>query len=90
MRYILTLTIVLLTACTGEAEEKTKVSKNFEVDRLFTHDGCTVYRFMDKGSSHYYVNCNGGTFSQASSYNPSTKTSRTVINNIPTDAGEKP
>ncbi len=27
-----------------------------QVDTLFTHDGCTVYRFEDNGF-HYYVRC---------------------------------
>jgi hypothetical protein len=27
-----------------------------QVDLLFTHDGCTVYRFRDVGF-HYYVRC---------------------------------
>jgi hypothetical protein len=29
---------------------------NIEVDTLFTHDGCTVYRFHD-GTYHYFVRC---------------------------------
>ncbi len=29
------------------------------VDRLFTKDGCTVYRFVDGGNSRYFVRCDG-------------------------------
>jgi Domain of unknown function (DUF4884) len=29
-----------------------------QVDLLFTHDGCSVYRFHD-GTYHYYVRCEG-------------------------------
>jgi hypothetical protein len=28
------------------------------VEKLFTHEGCTVYRFRD-GNYHYYVRCDG-------------------------------
>lgn len=28
------------------------------VEKLFTHEGCTVYRFKDVGY-HYYVRCDG-------------------------------
>lgn len=27
------------------------------VDTLFTHEGCTVYRFEDSGRQHYFVKC---------------------------------
>ena len=53
---------MLLTGC-----EKTPVNRtgtnNPEVlvDTLFTHEGCTVYRFTDSGHFHYYTKCNTGT-----------------------------
>jgi len=31
----------------------------YQVDYLFEHDGCKVYRFLDKGSFVYFTNCNG-------------------------------
>ena len=30
---------------------------SFNVQKLFTTDGCTVYRFYDNGNSHYFTNC---------------------------------
>jgi hypothetical protein len=30
---------------------------NFNVQKLFTTDGCTVYRFHDSGRNHYFTNC---------------------------------
>jgi hypothetical protein len=36
---------------------------DLHVDTLFTHDGCTVYRFRDLGY-HYYVRCLGAPSSQ--------------------------
>jgi hypothetical protein len=51
----------LLVGCAGEPEQTTPVSKDFKVDRLFTHEGCTVYRFEDAGYLRYFTNCQGGT-----------------------------
>jgi hypothetical protein len=33
-------------------------NENLVVEQLFTHEGCTVYRFYD-GGAHYYVRCKG-------------------------------
>lgn len=33
-------------------------NSNIEVETLFTHDGCTVFRFFDAGY-HYYARCDG-------------------------------
>ena len=37
--------------------EGTVGDANFMVSKLFTTDGCTVYRFYDNGNSHYFTNC---------------------------------
>jgi hypothetical protein len=34
-------------------------NEGIDVHQLFTHDGCTVYRFRD-GGYHYYVTCARG------------------------------
>ena len=34
-------------------------NKTYRVDFLFEHDGCKVYRFIDKGNTVYFTNCNG-------------------------------
>jgi Domain of unknown function (DUF4884) len=34
-------------------------NKTYQVDFLFEHDGCKVYRFRDYGNSVYFTNCNG-------------------------------
>ena len=34
-------------------------NKTYKVDFLFEHDGCKVYRFIDKGNTVYFTNCNG-------------------------------
>lgn len=33
---------------------------NVPVSKLFTNEGCTVYRFFDAGHYHYYVTCDNG------------------------------
>lgn len=34
-------------------------NRSYQVDYLFEHDGCKVYRFMDKGNYVYFTNCSG-------------------------------
>jgi hypothetical protein len=31
----------------------------YQVDYLFEHEGCRVYRFIDHGNYIYYTNCRG-------------------------------
>ena len=53
---------VLLTGCATQEPLQTKKSDNnktFEVDYLFEHEGCKVYRFYDLGKYVYFTNCNG-------------------------------
>lgn len=53
-----------LSGCKKPAESSTSVGVEFRVDRLFTHDGCTVYRFYDGGRSRYFAKCDGATTSR--------------------------
>lgn len=32
---------------------------NFNVEKLFTVEGCSVFRFYDSGKSLYFSNCSG-------------------------------
>ncbi len=54
------LLLLPLTAACVNDPIATAPSNNADihVDELFTHDGCTVYRFRD-GNYHYYVRCKG-------------------------------
>ena len=47
-----------LAACSKEPQ-KTEHSTNpkIAVDTLFSHDGCTMYRFEDGGQDHYFARC---------------------------------
>lgn len=62
MKILLSLFIVsLLLGCSKPAETSTAAGVEFVVDKLFTHEGCTVYRFSDGGNKRYYTNCQGST-----------------------------
>lgn len=34
-------------------------NQTYQVDYLFEHDGCKVYRFYDRGNYVYFTNCQG-------------------------------
>lgn len=50
-----------LIGCQKQAESTTAAGVEFQVDKLFTVDGCTVYRFNDGGNPRYFTNCSGST-----------------------------
>lgn len=54
---LIILAMALLAGCGKPAETSTAVGAEFVVDKLFTHEGCTVYRFSDGGNARYYTNC---------------------------------
>jgi hypothetical protein len=39
------------------ASTKADNNKSYEVQYLFEHDGCKVYRFQDNGHFVYFTNC---------------------------------
>lgn len=51
--------LLALAGCGKPAETTSRAGLDFTVDRLFTHDGCSVYRFSDAGSYRYFTNCSG-------------------------------
>lgn len=55
--------MVALTGCEKASEVQVQ-SGEFNVERLFTVDGCTAYRFRDSGRTIYYTNCQGSTNSE--------------------------
>lgn len=64
------MTLFLLGGCAvGIPLQKKEPANNnsYEVDYLFEHDGCKVYRFYDKGHFVYFTNCNGETISTTDS-----------------------
>lgn len=65
-RLLLIAALLTLAGCKDSRPESTAtVGNGAEVARLFTHDGCTVYRFYDRGHYRYFTNCSGSTMSVA-------------------------
>lgn len=56
------IVLFMATSCATGVPLQTKESENnktYDVDYLFEHDGCKVYRFYDRGNNVYFTNCNG-------------------------------
>lgn len=49
----------ILYSCSGIPISSRPAFNNqtYEVDYLFEHDGCKVYRFYDQGNYVYFTNC---------------------------------
>ena len=59
-KIMLSLTVLAMVAgCNKPAESVVRTGVEFTVERLFTHEGCTVFRFGDGGSSRYFTRCDG-------------------------------
>lgn len=61
MKKLILLTL-LFSGCVkdGLSEQHTN-NKEFDVELLFEHDTCKVFRFYDGGRSRYFTNCKGET-----------------------------
>lgn len=53
--------LLIVSGCSQPAQSTVRAGNDFEVGKLFTVDGCTVYRFYDSGHSRYFTNCSGST-----------------------------
>lgn len=54
--------LLIMSSCfTGKPVAKQVPGNNqtYQVDYLFEHDGCKVYRFYDRGNYVYFTNCGG-------------------------------
>ncbi|MFD2575739.1 DUF4884 domain-containing protein [Haoranjiania flava] len=58
---LLILAFFLLTSCFAKpiARQIPQNNTTYQVDYLFEHDGCKVYRFYDIGEYVYFTNCSG-------------------------------
>jgi hypothetical protein len=84
MRYAPLLLVLLASACITQhpiSKEPAENNKDYNVEYLFEHDGCKVYRFKDHNSVGtyyvYYTNCNGSAVSRTDSTAVSTLTNVT-------------
>lgn len=64
MKKLLLFSVLLLVAC-QKAPESTKQIGEYNIQKLFTYENCTVYRFIDDRTV-YFTNCNGETQSDYS------------------------
>lgn len=48
--------LMVLVACAKDPQSSTTTG-NFEIDKLFVYEGCTMYRFGDAGNYHYFAKC---------------------------------
>lgn len=59
------LAILCLSAisCAKKAEQSAAVGpeKMYRIEKLFTYEDCTIYRFNDVGRYIHYTNCKGQT-----------------------------
>jgi Domain of unknown function (DUF4884) len=68
MRTLFTFTLflsMLAGSCAWQRPIRRDIPKNndtYRVEYLFEHEGCKVYRFLDRGNPVYFTNCNGSTF----------------------------
>ena len=51
--------LAMVAGCDKPAESIVRTGVEFTVERLFTHEGCTVFRFKDGGSNRYFTRCDG-------------------------------
>ena len=51
--------LILLVSCAGVpiSSEFPYNNQTYQVEYLFEHDGCKVYRFYDRGNYVYFTNC---------------------------------
>ncbi|HET7371857.1 MAG TPA: DUF4884 domain-containing protein [Gemmatimonadaceae bacterium] len=60
MRAIILLLAIAVSGCLATPVSSSPTNnQDIDVQQLFTHEGCTVYRFRD-GGYHYYVRCAQG------------------------------
>lgn len=58
---ILSLFILIFTSCFVNqpiSKERPANNRTYDVEYLFEHEGCKVYRFYDRGYYVYFTNCN--------------------------------
>ena len=61
-KFLPVIVLLIVTGCVTGIPLQTKESENnktYEVDYLFEHEGCKVYRFYDRGNYVYFTNCEG-------------------------------
>lgn len=61
LKIVIAVLALALVGCSAKSVETSDTNNaEIRVDRLFDHDGCTVYRFMDFGAPRYFAKCRDG------------------------------
>lgn len=58
-KLLIAVLCVFAAACTKDPQTSNRIGE-YNVEKLFEHDGCTVYRFFD-ARYVYYTSCKGNT-----------------------------
>lgn len=82
---------LLAVGCLNDPQDPQRIENTtnaeIRVALLFEHDGCKVYRFRDR-ERHYFVKCTNAVSAAVEQtrtvYDPATKTTREVVDTIPT------
>jgi hypothetical protein len=53
--FLIGITLVTLSSCYKDPQNKTIEGNGVEVEFLFEKDGVKVYRFLDGGEHHYFT-----------------------------------
>jgi hypothetical protein len=61
MKLLCASLFALLTGCAPPiaSQSTTTVGNGYELEKLFSQDGCTVYRFYDHSYYRYWTSCPG-------------------------------
>lgn len=81
---VLGVALLALAGCQKQAEQTQAAGSDFQVDKLFTVDGCTVYRFQD-ARTVYFTNCSG-----SASYSYSQQSGKARVTHDVTVSGGRP
>lgn len=85
-RFIAVLVALMVTGCVESVapESSTSVGRGIVVEKLFTHDGITVYRFVDGGRTRYFASRGAVQFDDVISNGKTTTTIPLEIETIDT------
>ena len=63
---------IALVGCARDPVETSRTDNpGIVVEKLFEHEGCTMYRFQDAGNYVYYSDCTGSTQARKGKYGKS-------------------
>jgi hypothetical protein len=60
--FMLLITFATIVSCSIQqpiSKNSPENNSSYDVDYLFEHDGCKVYRFRDRGDYIYFTSCQG-------------------------------